>query len=218
MLSICATCGFTQSFKNGAYVDKGKTFEVDKTLHQFTTTSAPEILYFSNELIAKIYTNSDFSVNSFFQDILNTTPTPSKAKFGSHNFAATMMNGTAVLFYTGASSNSSCIVSTSLADVELHDGIFYFNVTDNKVLVAALNGSFKSYSGKNKVIEVGPGFALIAAPTDRGILEAKVSFGSEKVKPDVVQKLINDSRDITRLKGSIMFTVIDGKLVGVIID
>lgn len=208
----------SQTYTNGVYVQNGKSFEVDKKVHQVITTNKSEVLYFSNELIAKINTNSDFMVNTLFQEVLNKNVTPEKVKFGAHNFAATVMNGTTTIVYSGGDSNtSSCIISTPMVDVELSKGVFYFEVTEKKVIIAILEGSLKYYNGK-KENPLTVGQAVIAEPSDVGILENKVSVSPGKVNAEAMKKLTASSKEITNLKGTILFARIDGKLIGILID
>ena len=217
MLSLCVTCAFGQTHK-GVYVENGKTVEIDKKVRRFTPTNSNEILYFSNELIAKVYTDSDFTIDNFFQEVNNTNKTPEKAKFGEHNFASTLMNGTMIVTYSGGDSNSSCVISTPMTDIELHKGTFYFKVTENKVLVFVLDGSLKSYGDKKKENVVTAGYAVVANPNDVGILEDKISLGAEKVKPLVIDKLKEEAKDVINLKGTTLFSIIDGKIVGIVIN
>ena len=76
-----------QIYTNGVYLENGKTVEIDKSIHEIIPTNTSEILYFSNELIVKVNTNSDFTINSFYQNILNTNSQPEKIKSDSHNFS-----------------------------------------------------------------------------------------------------------------------------------
>ena len=209
---------FGQVSTNGVFVKNGKTIEVERKVYQFTPTSSPETLYFSNELIAEIYTNSDFSINGFFQEVYDLNSLPHRAKFGASSLSATLMNGTAVFTYSGTNDNSSCVISTPMVDIELHKGTFYFKVSENKVLVFVLEGSLKSHGDKGRETLVNTGYAVIAVPNDIGILEAKISLGAEKVKQAIVDKLTTESKNITNLKGTIMFAIINEKLVGIVIN
>ncbi len=166
---------------NGVYSELGKTFEVDKTVHEFNPTNKPEFLYFSNDLIVKVNTNTDFMVNSFFQDISNTNSFPEKLKSTTHNFAATLNKGTIIVTYDGGDENSSCTISTPFTDHELSRGTFYFQVTDTKVIVFTIDGSIKSSSGGSRSVSTTPvGYAVIASQNDSGgILESKVTFYTE---------------------------------------
>lgn len=219
MLSLCATTTFSQIFTNGVFVKDGKTFEVDKKVYQFTPTNLSDVLYFSNELIVKVYTNGNFMINSFYQEVLNKHTTPEKAKVGAHNFVASMIDGTAVVVYSGGESNvSSCIISTPMTDLELYKGTFYIKVSEDNVLVFVLDGSLKSHADKKRENVVTQGYAVIAGSDSRGIFEAKVSLGSEKVKTSVIDKLLVESKDVINLKGSILFAKVDGKLIGIVIN
>lgn len=216
MLSMFVTCGLSQVYTNGVFVDKGKTVEVEKKVYQFTPTNKSETLYFSNDLIAEIYTNSDFSINSFFQEVYDINTPPHRAKFGVSSLSAALMNGTAVFTYSGTTNdNSSCVISTPMVDIELYKGTFYFKVSENKVLVFVLEGSLKSHGDKGRETLVNAGYAVIAVPNDIGILEAKISLGAEKVKQAIVDKLTTESKNITNLKGTIMFAIVNGKVLGI---
>jgi hypothetical protein len=163
--------------------------------------------------VAKIDTNTEMTINSFFQEVFQTL-SPTKAKFGSHSMAATIMNGTATLVYSGAEANSSCVVSTALTDLELSNGTFYLKVSENKILVVAIDGSLKAHSGK-KEFKVEKGYALIATPNDLGILEDKISLSVEKVRIETLTKLGEDAKKTEMVKGSLLWANIDGKVIGI---
>lgn len=219
MLSLSVVCGFAQSYTNGVFVKDGKTIEIERKVYQFTPTNAPETLYFSNDLIARVNTNSDFSVNSFFQEVYDINSTPKKAKFGNSNLAASLMNGSAIFVYSGGdSNNSSCVISTPMTDLELYKGTFYFKVSEGKVLVFVLDGSLKSHGDKNRENVVTAGYAVIAVPNDIGILEAKISLGAEKVRQAIIDKLNTEAKDVINLKGTTLFATINGKVVGIVIN
>lgn len=200
-----------QTFTNGVYVKNGKTIEVDKKL-QVITDSA----YFSNDLAVKSETNTEFTVNSFFQEVVQPT-VPSTAKFGAHSFSATIMVGSATVKYGGAGENSSCVISTPLADLELSNGTFYIKSSEQSVYVFALDGSLKVHNGKKEIL-VQKGFALVARPNDIGILEDKVSMNVEKVRVEVLDKLNQTSTQLKTIKNSTVFVNVDGKLIGIFIN
>jgi len=210
----------SEVYTNGVYCEKGKTVEIDKSIHEITPTNASSVLYFSNELIVKVNTNTDFTVNTFFQNILNTNSTPEKLKPSTHNFVGTLNKGTIIVTYNGGDENSSCVISTPFTDHELSKGTFYFQVIDNKVIVFTIDGSLKSSSNNSRSTSTTPtGYAVIAIQNDNnGILDSKVSFYTDKVKQSVINNLTVESKEVTNLKNSIMFIRIDGKTVGVVIN
>ncbi len=207
-------------YTNGVYCEQGRTIEIDKTVHEIIPIDKPEILYFSNDLIVIVNTNSDFMVNSFIQNILNTNSTPEKLKSPTHNFVATLNKGTMIVTYNGGDENSSCTISTPFTDHELSKGTFYFQVSYNKVVVLTIDGVLKSSSGNSRGTTTTPtGYAAIAIQNDsNGILDSKVSFYTDKVKQSVIDKLTLESYDVTNLKNSVMFIRIDGKTTGVVIN
>jgi len=200
-----------QIYTNGVYLENGKTIEIDKSFHEITPTNSSEILYFSNELIIKVNTNSDFTINSFYQDILNTNSQPEKIKSDNHNFASTLNRGSIIVTYNGGNENSSCVISTPLTDNELSKGTFYFQVTDNNVVVFVLDGHVKSTASSRNIIITQSGHYTFAVPNSIGILEEKISFKTDSITPSIMNKLISESKDVTDLKGSIIFIRVDGK-------
>ena len=207
----------TDIYTNGVYCEQGKTVEIDKSVHEITPINKPEILYFSNDLIVKVATNSDFMVNSFFQTVLNTNSTPEKLKSSTHNFAATLNKGTVIVTYNGGDENSSCTISTPFTDHELSKGTFYFQVDESKVIVFTMDGSLKSSGGRTTATSVG-GYYIVARPNDVGMLDAKVFLNSDKTPKDTESKLDSESQGVINLKNSVMFIRMSGKTTGVVIN
>jgi hypothetical protein len=166
-----------------------------------------------------VYTNSDFTINSFFQEIYDIDKPAHTAKFGTSTLAATLMNGSATVVYGGSTNeNTSCVISTPMTDLELYKGTFYFKVTDNRVIVFVLEGSLKSHGDKKKENTVTAGYAVLAMLNDIGILEDKISLGAEKVKVDTIKKLTDDAQDVVKSNGTYLFIIHEGKTVGVNIN
>ena len=210
-MSFLATSVFSQISTNGVYVLNGKTTEVEKKVYSITPKDKSDIVYFSNGLTAKIQPDADFSVNSFFQEIL-TTNNYHKAEIGTSTLNTTLMSGKLLLSYVG-DTNSSCVVSTPMVDIELYKGTFYFEVSDKKVIVAVVDGSMKYYAGKKEVI-INAGQAAIAEPTNVGILEDKVGVNTGKVNSDAIKKFKEESKDIISTN-SVLFIRINGKTLGI---
>ena len=207
-------------YTNGVYTSNGTTVEIDKSVREIITTNSSDILYFSNDLIVKVDTNTDFTINSFFQDVSNTNNTPEKLKSNHHDFSATLNKGTIIVTYNGGDENSSCVISTPFTDHELSKGTFYFQVTDTKVIVFTIDGSLKSSSGNSRNTSTTlPGYAVIASQNDDGgILDSKVSFYTDKVKQSVIDRLTVESKDVTSLKNSVLFIRMNGKTTGIVIN
>ena len=206
-----------QTFTNGVYVENGKTFEVDKKIHEVNTTNSTDTLYFSNGLIVEVGTNTEFSINSFYQEVLNTNSSPEKLKSKTHNFASTLTKGIIVVNYDGGDENSSCTISTPLADYELSKGTFVFQVEDNCSIVFSLDGSVKASGGRDSV-DTKAGYYAVARPNSIGVLEAKVFLNTDKTPQNASSKLILESQEVMKIKNSVMFIKIDGKIVGVVIN
>lgn len=201
LLLAITTIGFGQTFTNGASVTKGNG-----------------IVHFSNDLVVKTYSNSDFTINSFSQEVFDLDKPPHKLKAINSIFAATLMSGTATVVYSGTNETDSCVISTPFTDVELFKGSFYFKVTENSVIVVVLDGSLKAHGDKKKETDVTKDFALFAVPNDKGIFEDKVSLDAKKVTVDNIKKLSEDVQEVMKEKDSFIFITISGKTVGVNIN
>lgn len=215
---LCAASAFCQNFTDGVYIHDGVTTPVTKNVYSLATTNKSEIYHFSNGLIAKLGTNTDFAVNSFSQVVTNLNGTPQKAQIGSANLAMTLMKGTTTVTYNGHDEENSCVVSTPLMDLELYNGTFYFVCSDTKVIVVVLNGSLKSHADGKKENIVTAGYAQIATPSEMGLVESKVSVITEKVKQTNLDVLSKEASGVVSLTNSVIFATIDKKLVGIVIN
>lgn len=211
-LTLASTFG--QLYTNGVYVQDGKTTEIERKVYAITPTNNSALVYFSSDLIAKVYSEADLSINSFSQEILNTSLNPQKARFGVANLATTIMKGSVIFSYNNTNENSSCVVSTPMVDIELKKGLFYFEVTDKKVIIACLDGSMKSYVGKKETVHT-IGQAVIAEPTTVGILEDKYGVSNGKVNVEAMKRLTTEAKNMLGIRNSILFIRIGGKTIGV---
>lgn len=213
--ALLPVCLLGQISTNGVYVQDGITTEVGKKIYEVSPTNKPALLYFSNELIVRVNTNSDFLINSFFQDVENTDTFPQVARFGLSTLNVTLLNGNALFKYPGLSdTNASCVVSTPLLDVELHGGLFYIEASETKVIVAVLEGELKSYNGKKESI-INKGQAVIAEPNDVGILEDKITIKPGKVNAGAMSKLNDDALYLRTYDNSLFFIRMNGQTIGV---
>lgn len=209
---------FGQTQSNGVYIQNGKTTEIDiKNPHPYSisTVDKSTFLYFSNGLTTKIDTNSDFSINSFSQEILNNSNYPEKIKIGQSSLSITLLNGTATFIYPEDDTNSSCVISTTLADVELRRGTFYFVVNEKSVLIFVLDGSATAYGDKKEKKDIRPGQALIIIPNTVGIFDTKVSLSTEPIRDTIAYKLNEVVKEVSKIKDSTIFIRIDKKTIGV---
>lgn len=213
--ALLPVCSLGQISTNGVYVQDGITTEIGKKVYEVSPTNKPTLLYFSNELIVRVNTNSDFMVNSFFQDVENTDTFPQVAKFGLSSLNVTLTKGNALFKYTGLSNtNSSCVVSTPHLDLELQTGLFYIEASDNKVVVAILDGSLKSYNGKKETFN-NKGQAIVAEPNDIGILEGKIKVSVVGVRPEAMKRLNDDALYLRYYENSLFFIRMNGQTIGV---
>ena len=209
LTSFLALSAFSQISTNGVYLKDGITTEVEKKVYSITPINKADLVYFSNGLTVKVEPDANFSVNSFFQDVV-TTNDFHKAEFGLSSLNTTILTGKVLVSYIG-DTNSSCVVSTTVVDIELSRGLFYFEVAEKKVIVAVVDGSLKYYNGKKEVI-INAGQAIIAEPSTVGILEDKIGIHTGKVNADSIKKFKDESEDL--YKETIIFVRRSGKTEG----
>jgi hypothetical protein len=185
----------------------GKTYDVDKCAYDLLPTNDTALIQFSNDLKVKVGTNTTFGINIFSQEVLNDGLQPQRLHVGASSLAATI-TGEGVFFYQNKDTNSSCVISTPVIDIELHVGRFYINTTETKTIVAVLNGSITAHTTK-KSKDITEGNALIAQPNEIGILEDTIQMSVEKFKADKIK----GAEDSDGGK-NIIFLRINGKTIG----
>ena len=129
-----------------------------------------------------------------------------------------LMNGSAYFVYPEDDTNSSMIVSTPLADIELHKGSYYFVVNEKNILVLVIDGTATAYGDKKDTKTVNAGNALIVMPNEVGILDSKISLSMQFIHEPVLNKLKSVVKEISNLKNETLFIRINGKTIGVLIN
>jgi hypothetical protein len=215
LASFLGIAAFGQISTNGVYVSKGVTTEVGTDIYSINPTNQSVVVQFSNGLIGKVETNADFQINSFFQDVENTSKNPERAKFGQSTLAVTLTEGSAFFVYPETDTNSSCVVSTPFADVELHRGTFYFVVNTNNALCLVIDGSFIAHGEKKQEKKMEAGSALVVAPTLQGIFDTKFSFSSMPIYDATLSRYRSTIKELSATTNSVLFIRINGKTVAV---
>lgn len=215
LMSFLGIAAFSQTSTNGVYVSRGITTEVGTDIYSINPTNEPVVVQFSNGLVSKVETNGDFQINSFFQDVENTSKNPEKAKFGQSTLVTTLIEGNAFFVYPETDTNSSCVVSTPFADIELHKGSFYFVVSTNNAMCLVVDGSLVAHGEKKQEKKIDFGTALIVAPTPQGIFDTKFSFSSMAIYDSTIIRYKSIIKDLSATTNSIIFIRINGKTVGV---
>jgi len=206
---------------NSTPITLGKTYVMNRSSYGVTTTTNDTVTFqFSNGLTMKIGTNSNFIMNDFQQELLNPNTEPAKAKFGTHILSMTLLDGEGTFVFSGGDSNSSCVVSTPLVDIELMEGEFYFRCSDKGVGVFVTKGTLKYHAehGRSSVVEAGK--AVMAAPIQfqNKMLDDKVFLNTKKVKPAELKWIEVETKTLTAIPNKVIFSVVNGSVVGVIID
>ena len=194
----------------------GRTYEVGRESYFFGTNDE-SVLYFTHGLLGKVSKGTEFTINSFNQEVNNLADEPAKLKVGAHNFAATIMKGDAYFSFVGGNELSSCVISTPLVDVELNKGKFYFRVEEGGVMVFVLEGKAIGHGERGKKEECEAGRAIVAAPIKFQMkgLDDKVFLNTKKAKVDETKKLLIEASTLEKVPADFIFSVVNGKVVAV---
>lgn len=188
----------------------GVTYKVADGIYDLSTGNESSTLLFSNDILIKLGTNSSFSINSFSQDILNMDNPPQKLQFDNYSLNVGLQKGEALISRTETNSNSLCVFSTKYADFELLSGKIIAKVTDKTVIIYVIDGLVRVHEDKPTIEVVGAGNMIIAVPflDPSSGLEDKVVTSVKRIKDGDIPKLAD-------VKSDILFTVVDGRIVGV---
>jgi len=232
LLLLLPTGLFAEEFQSGAvyvyygnpieqYTEKlkmGQTYVLNNPLSILPDTNQ-SILYFSNELIAKIDTNTTLNIVTFDQEILQLNQPPSKLKVGKHSLILNLVSGEVVLNSTKPIVDSSIIVSTPFGDVEINgSSTILLQVKDGSLLVFCYSGEVTVYSNrgngdvisKNKQLVVTPNKFPMRGDNRKYILNKK-TLSKEEQSPF---NLLLPREDIN-IRGDVFFALINKKVVGI---
>lgn len=219
LMSFLALSIFGQTERNGVYIQNGKTTEIDfnvpHSYYSITPSNKPSVLHFSNGLTTQVETNSELLINSFIQYVNNVNTNAERARFGESVLTVSLMGGSAYFLYPEDDTNSTCVVSTPFADIELHRGSYYFVVSEHSAMVIVIDGALVAYGDKKDKVKVSEGHALIITTNTRGILDSKISLSTMPINASIMARYKVSLKEIPDFKTSIMFIRINGKTVGV---
>jgi len=196
----------------------GKTHIVDIP-HTLKTKTNELILYFSDESIVKLYTNTTITVAVFDQEILQLNRLPSKLKTGKCLLNLSLSDGEVILSSTEHPSESSIIVSTPFGDVEITGpSTVLIKVDAESLLVFSYSGKVTVYSNrgsgnvvdKNNKLTVYPNRFPMRGDTRKYIVNKK-QVDREELSL-LQQKLPRQEIDV---RGDVFFALINKKPVGI---
>jgi hypothetical protein len=214
-----------QSVKKGEPIttntfNLGETYQINRQIYEIPTKDTPILLYFSNDLITEVNTNSQLSVVGLEHSVSNMDDPPSKIKTESSLLNISLDYGDATFVLASPQNeNSSCVVSTPFVDLELIQGKFFVRVGENSVYVFVESGKLNAHEDSGQVKEVKEGNALISVRVvtspkdDRG----ELFYSSRPPKKDEFDiKTLNQTiKKLEGVRSSVIFAVVDKKIVAI---
>jgi len=198
---------------------RGHTYEVNNLLSLLPGTNQ-SILYFSNELIARVDTNTVFNIVQFDQEIKNLSVPPSKLKAGKHSLILNLVSGEVVINSTKpVVEGSSTIVTTPYGDVEITDAsTVLLNVTSERLLVYSYSGTVSVYANRGNPEVVEKLKQLTVLPNRFPMRGDTRKYQISKKQPNQDDLVILNSRLPKHdhpIRSEVMFVQVNKKLVGI---
>lgn len=197
----------------------GHTYEVNNLLGLYSNTNQ-SILYFSNELIAKVDTNTTLNIVQFDQEVKNLTAPPQELKAGKHSLILNLVSGELVINSTKPPvAESSTIVSTPFGDVEITDAsTVLLNVDSERLLVYSYSGTVSVYANRGSPSIVERSRSLTVFPNRFPMRGDTRKYQLSKKQP-TGDDLVNLNSRIPKydhpIRSEVLFAQINRKLVGI---
>jgi hypothetical protein len=157
---------------------------------------------------------SEFRVDAFNQMVQNVDNEPELVRYSDYLLNMSLMNGeTYIVNYSYNSPNTMCILQTPLANLELNGGKYLIKANQKFVICYVIEGKVAVLHPKtNKKEEVKQGQMAFIVPFPG---ESSVMITSKSTEPGEFLKQINAIKEVESSRDSVMFVVIDKKVVGV---
>lgn len=205
--------GQSESIVNGAVI--GKTYNPeDNMIEIITKTNQTMDLQLSTGTQIRVLPGSEFRVDAFNQMVQNVDNEPELVRYSDYLLNMSLMNGEAyIVNYSYNSPNTMCILQTPLANLELNGGKYLIKANQKFVICYVVEGKVAILHPKtNKKEEVKQGQMAFVVPFPG---ESSVMITSKSTEPGELLKQINAIKEVESSKDSVMFIVIDKKVVGV---
>lgn len=193
----------------------GKTYSSDTDMMEFATRETQIInLRMSTGIRVRIHPSSEFRVDAFNQMIKNSDAQPELIVSSDYTINLALMNGEAFFIVPKYdSSNTMCVLQTPLANLELSGGKYFVKANQKFVICYVVEGSvgvFNPKTNKKDVIQTPQMAFIVPFPGEIGVMVTSKGIDSgELLKQITTLKEIDSSVD------SVIFAVIDKKIVGI---
>ena len=205
--------GVSQTITNEVVI--GRTYTAgDNMLEIITKTNEVVDLQLSTGTQVRVSPSSEFRVDAFNQMVQNVDNEPELIRYSDYLLNMALMDGEAQFInYSYNSPNTMCILQTPLANLELNGAKCFIKANQKYVICYVVEGRVNIFHPKtNKKEEVNQGQMGFIVPFPG---EQSVMITSKSIEPGEFLKQINSIKDVESSKDSVMFIVIDRKIVGV---
>jgi hypothetical protein len=145
-------------------LSSGTTYVVGEALVEFEVTNQTGF-YFSDGTTIVAESASEFSINSFDQEVLNLESTPTRAEFGTHTLNIMLSKGEFSVICSNTDTNSSTMISTPYSAYQLNAGKYYFRVNDKSAVAYVLDGNMQVHDDRD-----------VITPADKGKISVAIQF------------------------------------------
>jgi hypothetical protein len=194
----------------------GKTYSSDKNMFELATKDQQEAIFqLSSGLLVQVSPNSEFRVDAFNQMIADANVEPESLKAGDFILNVALMNGSAYFVAPKyASSNTMCVLQTPLMNLELNGGKYHVKTSPKFTFVYVLDGTvgiFDNQTNKKTVKQAGTMVLIFPSP-----IRATETMVTEKVIDTAETRKMSDTiRQLESSKPQVMFSLVNGKILGI---
>ena len=239
MAAILTISGFAEDFINGSYYIKsvtdgtkfnwvgqstietatlvvGKTYASENDMFELITKDDQEvILQFSSELLVQVSPDSEFRVDAFNQMVVDSNVQPESLKAGDFILNTALMNGSAYIIAPKYSSpNTICVLQTPLMNVELNGGKYQIRSTQKFTIIYVLEGTvgvFDTQTNKKTVKQAGTMVLIFPSPMRTG----EVMVTEKNIESDEYKKMLSTIKQLETSKPTVLFALVNGKIIGI---
>ena len=193
----------------------GKTYwSLDNILEVLTAEKQTAEFQFSNGALVKVMPSSEFRIDSFNSMVSNSDSQPEIAKFTDTLLNLALMNGESFIVIPSHNSpNTMCVLQTPLANIELNGSKVLVKASPKFVIAYIVEGKIAVIDSKtNKKEEIKQGQMAFIVPFPG---ESHVIVTSKAIEPGELLKQMNMVKELESTKESVIFAVIDKKIVGI---
>ena len=212
---------------NAVYVDVNQTTTTTNALltghtyfsadgvFELNTTEQSTVLQFSSGLTIQALPGSTFGVDSFTQTVADIDATPEILKVKDYILSVSLMYGAAHIVAPKYDSvNTMCVLQTPLMNLELNDGTYHIKSSPKFTAVYVLSGKIGVFDNQTNVKITKPaGTMIMIFPSPMRSSDTLVT--EKPIELAEKTKLLTEAAALKSVYSDVMFSLIDGKIIGI---